>query len=140
MRIGEVARLAGVRVVTVRFYEAQGLLPPAAREASGYRSFPSSVVQRIRFIRRAAELGFSLLEIRGFLAASDASRLPQRARHAAEAKIGEIDGRIADLRRVQRAIRRVLDTGGTEEHCPILASLGGPPEPALTPARAPRTR
>ena len=63
MRIGEVARLAEVRVVTVRFYEAQGLLPPAAREASGYRSFPSSVVQRIRFIRRAAELGFSLLEM-----------------------------------------------------------------------------
>jgi MerR family copper efflux transcriptional regulator len=129
MRIGEVARLAEVRVVTVRFYEAQGLLPRAAREASGYRSFPASAVQRIRFIRRAAELGFSLLEIRAFLAASDAPRLPERARRAAQVKIDEIDERIADLRRVQRAIRRVLRTNGSPEACPILASLGGPPSP-----------
>ncbi len=127
MRIGEAARRAGVRVVTVRFYESEGLLPPAARTASGYRDLPGSIVQRLRFIRRAQELGFTLAEIRGFLQASDArGRLrAEQIRPVAEAKLADLDARIRDLRRVQRAIRTLLARGQPHGDCPILASLGG---------------
>ena len=144
MRIGEAARSAGVRVVTVRFYEAEGLLPRAPRTAKGYRELPASVVQRLRFIRRAQELGFTLAEIREFLQASDARELPaEQIRPIAEAKLTDLEGRIRDLRRMQSAIRTLLECGIGNGECPILASLGGaiaPPEQRVAAARATRSR
>ncbi|APR86302.1 Mercuric resistance operon regulatory protein [Minicystis rosea] len=138
MRIGEAARRAGVRVVTVRFYEAQGLLPKAARTESGYRDLPASIVQRLRFIRRAQELGFTLAEIRSFLAASDArgQLRAEQIRPAAEAKLADLDARIKDLRRMQKAIHTLLERGEPHGDCPILASLGG----ALDTVEAPPKR
>ena len=140
MRIGEAARRAGVRVVTVRFYEAEGLLPPAERTASGYRELPESIVQRLRFIRRAQELGFSLAEIREFLRASDArgQLRAEQIRPIAETKLADLDERIRDLRRMQRAIRTLLARGTPHGDCPILASLGG--EPPVKDKRPPRKR
>ena len=127
MRIGEAALQAGVRVVTVRFYEAEGLLPKASRTTKGYREFPTAVVQRLRFIRRAQELGFTLAEIREFLVASDARTMPaEQIRPIAETKLADLDARIRDLRRMQGAIETLLARGTIEGDCPILASLGGP--------------
>lgn len=67
LRIGDVARQGGVNLQTIRYYEREGLLPEPPRLASGYRVFPESAVRRVRFIKRAQELGFSLAEIRDLL-------------------------------------------------------------------------
>ena len=131
MRIGEVAALASVRVGTLRFYEREGLLPVAHRGRSGYRLFDASTVVRVRFIRRAQELGFSLTEIRELLAASDAGGqlMGPEIESYAERKLADVEARIADLRRVKRAVRKVVRElrceGAREGPCPILASLGG---------------
>ena len=131
MRIGEIATLAGVRVGTLRFYEREKLLPTARRQRSGYRAFEPSAVVRVRFIRRAQELGFSLDEIRQLLAASDARGhvVGARLEKLAAEKLAEIDTRIADLRRVRRAVQKVTDDlrcdAPLDGPCPILAALGG---------------
>jgi len=67
LTIGHLAKSAGVNLETVRYYERRGLLPKPPRSASGYRLFPSDAARRLRFIRRAQELGFSLKEIRELL-------------------------------------------------------------------------
>ena len=72
MQIGQLARQAGVAIDTVRYYERQGLLPPAQRRESGYRIFEAGDVRRLRFINRAKTLGFSLREISELLALSAA--------------------------------------------------------------------
>ncbi len=73
LTIGHLAKEAGVNLETVRYYERRGLLPKPPRSASGYRLFPSDAARRLRFIRRAQELGFSLNEIRE-LSAADKSQ------------------------------------------------------------------
>src|SRR5687768_12976440 len=96
--IGRVAVAAGVGVETVRFYEREGLLAPPPRSSSGYRDYPDDTVPRIRFIQRAKQLGFSLAEIQGLLTLSSrAATQCDHVRAVAEAKIGDIDGRIRDL-------------------------------------------
>jgi MerR family copper efflux transcriptional regulator len=72
MTIGQLARRAGVGVQTIRYYERRRLLPPASRRESGYREFPPAALGRLRFIRRARELGFTLAEIADLLPASEA--------------------------------------------------------------------
>ena len=68
LTIGTVAKRAGVAIDTIRFYEREGLLPEPLRRASGYRSYNESAISRLRFIRRAKDLGFTLEEIRDLLA------------------------------------------------------------------------
>lgn len=110
LRVGEVALRAHVRPDTVRFYEEAGLLAPANRSHAGYRCFPEEVVERIRFIKRAQGLGFTLEEIAGLLdlrlRAGDACGPAQAA---AEAKIAErrelaafVPGELAQLRHRHR--------------------------------------
>jgi MerR family copper efflux transcriptional regulator len=67
LKIGEVAERGGVNLQTIRYYEREGLLPEPPRRESGYRMFPESTVRRVRFIKRAQELGFTLAEIRELL-------------------------------------------------------------------------
>ena len=115
MRIGQIARSVGIKVVTIRFYEAEGLVPAPARTAAGYRDFAPDVIARLRFIRRAQELGFTLPELRAFLALSD-GRVPSRAEVEAAAleKLDElargiVDGRGGAVTFVQRFGRGVVD-------------------------------
>lgn len=128
MTIGALARAAGVGIDTVRFYEREGLLPPPARRASGYRQYTPATAQRLRFIRRAKELGFSLDEIRDLLALSaDRERGVSGVRQRAEARVAEVGRRIRELRRMQRGLQRLIDAcpgHGPLETCPILAALG----------------
>lgn len=87
LTIGHLARLAGVGVETVRFYERQGLLAEPERRQSGYRQYSDEVIQRLRFIRRAKELGFSLAEIRDLLSLrDDPAATAADVRRRAEAK------------------------------------------------------
>ena len=93
MTIGHLAREAGVNLETVPYYERRGLLPKPPRSASGYRLFPTDAARRLRFIRRAQELGFSLKEIRELLSLRVSRSTTSRdIRARAEAKIAEFHG------------------------------------------------
>src|SRR5438034_3575150 len=95
LTIGEVARRAAVGIETVRFHERQGLLEEPARKESGYRQYPEDVVARLRFIKRAKELGFSLKEIKDLLALRvDPKTTCAEVKGRAEAKIADVEEKI----------------------------------------------
>jgi DNA-binding transcriptional MerR regulator len=126
MKIGELARAAGMKPTALRFYEREGLLL-GRRAANGYRLFDAADVTRVRFIRRAQALGFTLTEIRAVLALSDGTTaLPARAlRQLAATKLAEIDARRADLLRLRRGLTTLLERGVRDDRpCPVLCSLG----------------
>ena len=128
MRIGELASAAGVKATALRFYEREGLVR-GQRSANGYRSFDAADVTRVRFIRRAQALGFTLGEIRAVLAMSDGKvAVPARAlRQLAATKLAEIDARRADLLRLRRGLATLLANGVRDDRpCPVLCSLGVP--------------
>lgn len=134
LTIGKVARRAGVGVETVRFYEREGLLDEPPRLESGYRQYGEEVIVRLRFIRRAKDLGFTLSEIKELIALSgdpDATRADLRSR--AEAKIADIEARVRDLLRIKAALETLTalcDGHGSLEGCPILHALEGAEEEA----------
>jgi DNA-binding transcriptional MerR regulator len=106
LRIGEVARLTGITVATLRYYERLKLLPPPTRSAGGFRHYAPEVVSRVRFIKCAQDLGFSLEDIRGI--SNDASRAPGKTcrgvydlltRH-----LGDIDQLLTDLRELRSTL------------------------------------
>jgi MerR family transcriptional regulator, copper efflux regulator len=98
MRIGEAAALAGVTSDTLRYYERQGILPRAARTASGYRDYPAGIVDRVRFARNALRFGFSIKQVAGFLKARESGRPPCReVRAAADRILSEMDRKIAEM-------------------------------------------
>lgn len=124
---GGVARAGGVNSETVRYYEQRGLLPGAQRLPSGYRAFPPDAGRRIRFIKRAQELGFSLKEIKELLSLRAAPRARcEDVRSRAEAKIGEIEDKIRALRSMRRSLEKLVNECAGEapaSECPILDSL-----------------
>lgn len=126
MRISEAAMEAGVNIRTLHYYERRGLLEPG-RTLSNYRVYTEDMVKRVRFIKRAQELGFTLEEIKELLALridSEATCGDVRAR--AEAKVSDIKEKIRTLRSMQRALGRLTAAcsgkGGVSE-CPILESF-----------------
>ncbi|MBS0591676.1 MAG: heavy metal-responsive transcriptional regulator [Proteobacteria bacterium] len=127
--IGAAARLADVAIDTIRFYERKDLLPAPRRRASGYRDYDIAVIERLRFIRRAKDLGFSLDEIRELLTLSvDRERGVRSVRQRTEARLAEVERRIRELHRVRRGLKRLIDAcpgHGKLEACPILSALGG---------------
>lgn len=127
LTIGQVAREAGVGVETVRFYEREGLLEEPIRRASGYRQFDQSAVARLRFVKQAQRLGFTLREIKDLLALKlDPDSTRAQVRERAEAKVADIEERISDLKRMKKALLpliRACDGKGKLEGCPILAAI-----------------
>lgn len=127
LTIGRLAKEAGVNLETVRYYERQGLLPRPPRSASGYRLFPTEAARRLRFIRRAQELGFSLKEIRELLSlrvSRNSTSLEIRSR--AEAKIVDIEAKIRSLESMKRTLRKLTKACAgcvPVAECPILESL-----------------
>lgn len=127
MGIGTLAKRAGVRIDTVRYYEKNGLLAPRSRLASGYRRYGELEVARLRFIRRAQALGFTLKEVRELLALS-AQRDVGRVKRSAQAKLDDVQARIAALEKVRDGLTTLIAAcpgHGRAEHCPILNALGG---------------
>jgi MerR family mercuric resistance operon transcriptional regulator len=123
----EVARRGGVNLETIRYYERRGLLPRPPRTASGYRVFAPEAVRRLRFVRRAQALGFSLKEIKELLSlrAAPRTRCPD-VRKRAEAKLAEVDAKIRSLAAMRKALEQLIAacTGqGPARDCPILESL-----------------
>lgn len=124
---GELARLAGVGIETVRFYEREGLLAEPARTPAGYRQYGEDVVARLQFIQRAKELGFTLNDTKELLSLRvDPSCEDVKAR--AEAKIADIEEKIKTLQRMKKSLARLTTEcggkGGGRE-CPILDALDG---------------
>jgi MerR family mercuric resistance operon transcriptional regulator len=127
MRIGELARRAGVNVQTVRYYERRGLLPDPRASERGYREYGEATLERLRFIKRAQDLGFTLAEISELLAlrlgrGATAGRVKARA----QAKIREIEGRLRDLERIRHALSHLAGEctagSGPLGVCPLLAA------------------
>jgi MerR family transcriptional regulator, copper efflux regulator len=127
LTIGTVARRAGVPIDTIRYYEREGLLPEPLRRASGYRSYNESAIKRLRFIRRAKDLGFTLEEIRDLLAlSSNRSGGVKAVRKRAEQRLADINARIAELTRIRKGLQQLIEAcpgHGDPEHCPILRAL-----------------
>ena len=129
LKTGELAEKAEVNVETIRFYERKGLLPKPPRMESGYRAYPEENVQRIRFIKRAQQLGFSLKEIRELLnLRSDSTANCDEMCLLMEKKITEVRGKINDLKHIEKALTELLDNcreQDTTETCLILGFLDG---------------
>ena len=127
MKIGELAKRADVAIDTVRYYERQGLLPEAERTLSGYRQYDASDVERLRFIRRAKALGFSLADI-GELLDLSSRRAADMAgmKRAAEQKLAEVDARMDELARIRAGLQALVAScpgHGALASCPILHAL-----------------
>lgn len=124
---GQLARQGGVGVETIRFYERRGLIERPPRRPSGYRQFPEQTVQRLRFIRRAKELGFSLKEIKELLSLRlDPDVTCGDVRDRAKLKIESIDRKIATLRKMKSALAKLTaacDGRGSVGQCPIMEGL-----------------
>ena len=128
MTIGKAARGAGVGVETIRFYERKGLIeqPPKPLN-SGFRTYPQETVGRIRFIRQAQELGFSLREVHALLelrAAPGADAAEVRAR--ATAKLADVDDKIRQLKRIRGALHTLIAAcpgRGALRRCSIMEAL-----------------
>lgn len=132
MKIGDAAAASGCHIETIRYYERVGLLPRPARTAGGYRDYRPDEVDRLRFITRGRELGFSLEEIRSLLALEDDPKLScgdvdQLARH----HLADIQKRVRELRRIAQELERTIAScaGGTRGQCAILGALGRRPRP-----------
>jgi len=125
--IGTLAKRAGVGIDTVRYYERSGLLSPQSRLASGYRRYGELEVARLRFIRRAQALGFTLRDVKELLTLS-AQRDVARVKRKSQAKLDDVLARIAALERVRDGLAELIDAcpgHGRAADCPILNALGG---------------
>lgn len=127
LTVGELAKRGDVNLETIRYYERRGLMPKPPRSASGYRLFSPESVRRIRFIKRAQELGFSLKEIKELLALQvSADGTSANVRERAEAKIADIEEKIKTLRAMRKALGLLTNAccgQGSVSECPILESF-----------------
>ena len=131
MRTSELAARAAVNPQTLRYYERRGLLAAPDRSASGYRSYPADALRRVRFIKRAQELGFTLTEVETLLDLSGGGPDSCDAvRSLAMEKIGDLRQRIADLQALQAGLTRLVatcDLPRGQRECPILQELDTDP-------------
>lgn len=127
LTIGRIAKLAEVNIETVRYYERRGLLPSPPRTESGYRVYDEQSVARLRFIKQAQALGFTLEEIGELLALRvDAETSCDEVRRRAERKTVAVAEKIRSLQAIQSALAELIAAcaqGGPEGECPFLASL-----------------
>lgn len=126
MNIGEAAAASGVSAKMIRYYEQIGLIAPAARTASGYRSYGAQEVHLLRFVRRARDLGFSVEGIAELLSLwTDRARPSREVRRLAAAQLDRLDARIAELQGMRDTLGRLVEccAGDDRPDCPILADL-----------------
>lgn len=131
MKIGQVAKQAGVGIETIRFYERKGLLTQPPRTYGGFREYSKESVAKIWFIKRAKDLGFSLSEIAVLLSLeTNPNATCADVKDRAVAKISAIQQRLDDLHMMKRALGRLVascDEKGPINHCPIIECFGTEP-------------
>ncbi|MFQ5716940.1 MAG: MerR family transcriptional regulator [Nitrospinales bacterium] len=140
MTISKVAKKAGVGVETVRFYERKGLVQqPPKPSGGGYRIYPEEAVERIRFIRQAQELGFSLREIEELLSLrTDPATHCADVRERAQAKLDEVRRKVAQLNRIQAALEQLIAAcpgRGALQLCSIIEAIEAPGITKLNPKK-----
>lgn len=126
MNIGDAARASGVSAKMIRYYEQIGLIPPAARTASGYRNYSGNEIHMLRFVRRARDLGFSVAGISELLELwRNRSRQSADVKRIAQAHIVELRQKIEDLQQMADTLQVLADccAGDNRPNCPILADL-----------------
>lgn len=124
MTISNVARAADVNVETIRYYQRRGLVKEPTKPARGYRLYPQEAVDRVRFIKRAQELGFTLSEIKNLLSLGDGRC--RETRDLAEHKLELIQGRIRDLKAMETVLDKLVracEKHGDTPGCPIIETL-----------------
>lgn len=142
LTIGALAKSAGVGVETVRYYQRRGLLPPNGAQKGAFRVYGNDEVARLRFIRRAQTLGFSLDEVAELLALDEETDR-ERARAFALAKIADVESRIRQLEEMRGALQGLVTCCEHTESpapCPILHALSNAPEPPPAPRTKTRAR
>ena len=127
MRTSELAERAGVNTQTLRYYERRGLLARPPRSTSGYRNYPNSAIELVRFVKRVQELGFTLDEATQLVQlAAGGPRACVSARALATARIGEIEQRLVDLQRMRDALAELVatcDLPRRDRRCSLLQAL-----------------
>lgn len=127
LTIGKIAKATALGVETIRFYEREGLIPKPPRKPSGYREYPLEIINRILFIGRAKELGFTLKEIKGFFSLRvDPRKTCADVRQLAEFKMKDVAEKIRQLRSIQGALQKLLKQckgKGPTSQCPILENF-----------------
>ena len=129
MNIGEASAASGVSAKMIRYYEQAGLIPKADRSHSGYRVYDDADVHRLRFVRRARDLGFSVAEIGELLDLwNDRSRRSADVKRLAKEHIADLEERIAKLRQMADTLQTLADccAGDDRPDCPILEGLEEP--------------
>jgi MerR family mercuric resistance operon transcriptional regulator len=127
LTIGRLARAAEVGVETIRYYQRRALLPTPDAGSTAFRSYPSALVDRIRFIKRSQELGFTLEQVGNLLQLEDGNNRPA-IRELAGDKLSQIREKIADLQKMERVLSHLLhecEATGQTAPCPIIAALTG---------------
>lgn len=131
LTIGRVAAEAGIGVETIRFYERKGLIRQPSRRARGRRHYPADAVERLTFIRQAKDLGFSLREVQDLLSIRDEKGATcADVRRRAEAKIADVDERIAALKKMRNSLAVLMHACNGRApvaKCPIVLSLKSRP-------------
>jgi MerR family mercuric resistance operon transcriptional regulator len=125
MTIGRLAKAVGEHVETIRYYQRRGLIEEPRKPGSGHRRYPGDVVNRIRFIRRAQQLGFSLEEVKSLLRLSD-GRHHREVRQIAERKQELLEARISQLNGMRKSLKELIEESkrrGGRGTCPIIAAL-----------------
>ncbi len=124
MRIGELARLSGVRPATLRYYERRGLLSRPERTEAGYRSYSPASAAQLRLIRWAKGLGFTLREIRQMTAAigEHAAGRGDRVRSQVRGKIAEIDTKVSQLAAIRAQLASLADCR-CDDDCPVIGTV-----------------
>lgn len=126
-KVGDVAKQAGVNLQTIHYYERRGLLPKPPRTGSNYRAYPQDAVLRVRFVKRAQELGFTLKEIKELLSLRATPRTRcLDVRERAEAKVQDIHDKVRTLQAMRKALTKLIgecSSEGPVTQCPILEAL-----------------
>lgn len=127
LKIGDLGRATGTKVVTIRYYEKIGLLPAPDRSVGNYRTYDAAALERLRFIRRCRDLGFSLDQVRELLGlASDVARPCAEVDQITATHLADVERKIADLQALAQELRRISATcngGGTISNCRILNAI-----------------
>ena len=127
LKIGQVAKQSGISVETVRYYEQRGLIPEPDRLPSGYRVYPENILQRLHFIHRCKDLGFSLQEIGELLSLqTDPSTSSALVKQQVEHKISLVKTKISELQKIEHSLEQLSDSccgEGTVSDCPIIDFL-----------------
>ncbi len=126
VNIGDAAKASGVSAKMIRHYESIGLIPSAGRTESGYRTYAETDLHRLRFVKRARALGFSIKQIEALLALwGDRRRSSAKVKALTQKHIDELEGKIAEMQAMKQALQQLAQQchGDDRPDCPILDDL-----------------